>query len=78
VAIRAKTENIVKLLLKGNADPNVLGHDYQTPLQTAAFNGSESIVRLLLEANADVNLESISLRSDKNDPVYTPGPKKLF
>jgi ankyrin repeat protein len=72
VAIETQNEKIVQLLLKANADPNVLGDDYQTPLQTAAFNGSESIVRLLLEANADVNLQCTSLRSDKVR-VYTTG-----
>jgi ankyrin repeat protein len=78
MAIKTKNQKIVQLLLKANAYTDVLGHGYQTPLQTAAFNHDESIVRLLLEATADVNLESRSLRSGKNVRLYTTSLKIMI
>jgi ankyrin repeat protein len=43
-AALAKNEEIVQLLLMGNADPNASREDCGTALQIAAFKGDESIV----------------------------------
>ena len=49
-------EEVVKILLEANADPDDSKEGWGTVLQIAAFRGSELIVKHLLEANADANL----------------------
>ncbi|KAJ7136580.1 ankyrin repeat-containing domain protein, partial [Mycena epipterygia] len=50
--------DIVKLLLKGGADPNIEGGEYGTPLQVAVHAGDEEIVKILIQHGADVNTQS--------------------
>lgn len=49
------TEDIVRSLLKHNADPDPKDQENETPLFLASKNGRVSIVRLLLEAGANPN-----------------------
>ncbi|KAJ6475445.1 hypothetical protein C8R45DRAFT_907177 [Mycena sanguinolenta] len=45
-----------QLLLEHNADPNIMGREYGTALQAAAYTGNIDIVQLLLEHHADPNI----------------------
>lgn len=51
-------EDIVKLLLKYNADPNISSDDGRTPLMVACFLRQHNVVHLLLQAGAKVNLQT--------------------
>jgi ankyrin repeat protein len=46
-------KKVVKLLLKGSADPNIKDSSGNTPLHGAACRGNVEIVRLLLDKGAD-------------------------
>jgi ankyrin repeat protein len=46
---------IVHLLLRRGANPNITTDDQQTPLQLAAYFGSTEVVEMLIAAGADVN-----------------------
>lgn len=46
---------MVRLLLRRGADPNIGDEDNLTPLQSAAHHGNIAIVRMLLKAGAKVN-----------------------
>ena len=60
-AVRRDKGDVVKLLLKGGADPNKESKKHgETPLMRAAGRGSTETVKLLLNAGADVN------KSDKS------------
>lgn len=57
VALDAKNESIIQLLLVEGADINTRsGKNYDTALSVASGNGYESIVKLLLANGADVNI----------------------
>lgn len=47
---------IVGILLRHGADPNIRTQENRTPLLTAAYHGNTEVVRLLIEAGADVNV----------------------
>ncbi|XP_039284945.1 poly [ADP-ribose] polymerase tankyrase-2 isoform X2 [Nilaparvata lugens] len=47
--------DLVKLLLKNGADPNIVNQLDQTPLQVAARRNQLEVVKILLEAGADPN-----------------------
>ena len=51
--------DIVSLLLKANANPDLHSDDGVTPLYMASQEGHADIVDLLLEANANVNFTQI-------------------
>ena len=60
--------DIVELLLKSNANPNLaLSKDGQTPLFVASKNGHTEIIKLLLDSNANPNL---ALTTDGQTPLY--------
>src|SRR5438045_3390481 len=47
--------DVVKLLLKANANIETVAYQYrQTPLSSAAVNGHVDVVKLLLNANANI------------------------
>ena len=48
-------EEMVRLLLRRGADPNIGNKDNLTPLQSAAHHGNIAIVTMLLKAGARVN-----------------------
>ncbi len=56
-AIRKANEDIIKLLLDGKADPNVLSGSGNTPLMLSIERGG-NIVKLLLDFKADSNVTS--------------------
>jgi len=53
--------DIVKLLLKYEANPNILGGDIYTALEEAAEKGNLEVVNLLIENGANVEREKIFL-----------------
>ncbi|XP_059138557.1 poly [ADP-ribose] polymerase tankyrase-like isoform X2 [Physella acuta] len=68
LAVESSRETIVKSLLEGGADPNVLikGPNFQvTPLVLAAERGAIEIMRLLIQYKADV-------QSSRSDNLRTP------
>ena len=56
-AVIAENEEIAELLLENGADINIRAKDQYggTPLQWAAFVGSNQMVGMLVEAGADIN-----------------------
>jgi ankyrin repeat protein len=52
LAVSSGSLRIVQLLIDGNVDPNLFGHYYGCPLQTAVVNSRTDIVQLLLCAGA--------------------------
>ena len=64
---KLKTDiRLVNLLLKKNANPNIINIDGRSPLYYAVINNNYDIVSLLLEKNADPNIIDIDGRS----PLY--------
>jgi ankyrin repeat protein len=57
-AVSGGHSQIVELLLKHNANPNVRESKGFTPLHTAAQNGNAQIIRALLYNGADISLHS--------------------
>ena len=49
---------VVELLLKENADPNLRDLDGVTALMFASQNGHYQVVELLLKENVDLNLQT--------------------
>lgn len=47
--------DIVKMLIKAGADPNLSGNDGKTPLMYAALRGHEDIINALISSGADPN-----------------------
>jgi ankyrin repeat protein len=46
---------MVKLLLEGGADVNLIGRSYHTALQAPAFASYNKAVEILLDAGAEIN-----------------------
>jgi len=63
-AVAAGHAEIVRMLLKHGADPNVREQGGSTPLHAAAQNGDEDMIRILLFGGSDLNI--------KNDEGKTP------
>jgi ankyrin repeat protein len=57
-AAAAGHRNIVELLLKYKADPNIREQGGYTPLHAAAQNGDKDMIRTLLYGGADLTLQS--------------------
>jgi ankyrin repeat protein len=66
-----ENKEIIELLLKHNADPNIKskGKLSRTPLQDAVSQGNKDIIKLLLKYNADVN--AIGVGNNKGEE-WTP------
>ncbi|XP_057334338.1 transient receptor potential channel pyrexia-like [Microplitis mediator] len=60
VAIREGHEEMVELLLKHGADPNVDNYRDISPLVHAAEKGNSNIIKLLLAYGADINLVPVN------------------
>ncbi|XP_008560595.1 ankyrin repeat and SOCS box protein 3-like [Microplitis demolitor] len=60
VAIREGHEEMVELLLKGGADPNVDNYRDISPLVHAAEKGNLNIIKLLLGYGANINLVPVN------------------
>ncbi|MBA8667986.1 ankyrin repeat domain-containing protein [Holosporaceae bacterium 'Namur'] len=58
-AVKINHKDLVDLLLKYDANPNVY-YDYCVPLVTAAFWGYKDIVKILLDHGADTNIKDRS------------------
>ena len=56
-AAKIGNTEVVKLLLKENADVNIQNENGWTSLMLASLNGHSQVVELLLKANADVNIQ---------------------
>ncbi|XP_057329111.1 putative ankyrin repeat protein RF_0381 [Microplitis mediator] len=70
IAIDQSKEEMVELLLKGNADPNRSTHFCETPLICAISKRNLPIIKLLLAYGADVNHASGSYCL-KGSPLYS-------
>jgi ankyrin repeat protein len=58
-AVENGHQEVVKLLLDKDADPNIENrYSGRTPLQNAVENGHQEVVKLLLDKDADPNIES--------------------
>lgn len=57
-AVAGGHANIVKMLLKNGAHPNVRAQGGLTPLHTAAINGDVESIQLLILAGADLHIRS--------------------
>lgn len=56
--LRSDWPEIVEVLLKAGANPNLQSHEGVTPLMGAAARGLSEICRLLIRVGADVNLKT--------------------
>ncbi len=71
-AIYEKNDEIVRLLLRKGANPNIQVHDFGTPLHFAANYGTPSIVNMLIDQGAIVNIVSsvyLGINDSHNDGV---------
>lgn len=59
IATHFNQEDIVKYLLKQQADPNVCSQNgfHIYPIHTASYANNENICRLLMDAEADINVQ---------------------
>ncbi|MGB6064674.1 MAG: ankyrin repeat domain-containing protein [Desulfomonilaceae bacterium] len=57
-AVAGSHTELIKILLKRGANPNVQSH-FSTSLELAAMKGSTGIVKLLLDSGADANAKSL-------------------
>ncbi len=66
LAIRAKNENLVKILLDKGANPNLQNDDFlkSTPLMQCSNYNLVEVAKYLIEKGADVNIQD-----KQNDPV---------
>jgi len=56
-AVHDDDPEVIRLLLKHGADPNLGDKDQDTPLIMASYNGQTEVVKLLIAAGADLNLQ---------------------
>lgn len=56
VAASQGTINIVRILIQGGANVNLVAGKYQTPLANAVYKQYEAVVHCLIQNGADVNL----------------------
>ncbi len=70
-AVRGGDIEIVRMLLRRGARPDVSGRDGYTPLGLAALRGYLESARALLAAGADVNLRSAHGNTPLHDAVAT-------
>ena len=61
IAIRRENVPLFRTLLEAGANPNIIGWDGCTPLQSAIYTKNNLIVQDLLEAGADINLTGHTL-----------------
>jgi ankyrin repeat protein len=61
-AVQLNNINMVKMLLDGGSNPNLLDTRKRSPLFYAVMNGNTSIVRILLEYGGNANWQSWDYR----------------
>jgi cytochrome c2 len=72
IAARKNLTDIVEILLAADADPNIVGNEYNTsPIHEAAYTGAVESAALLLAIGADVNKRT----SNDHPPIHFAATK---